>query len=58
MNPITQPTPFYCPVCKAKDDAYYGRLVFPAETEKPTCPNHKEGVVIDLERVSVRPVNP
>lgn len=35
--------PYYCPVCKARNQ-YYGRLVFPDETEEPTCPNHKKGM--------------
>ena len=45
------PVPHYCPVCKTKEGAYYGRLVFPTETEKPTCPNHKAGVLIFLVAV-------
>jgi hypothetical protein len=32
--------PYVCPICT--DESYYGRLVFPEETEPPTCPNHKD----------------
>ena len=45
------PVPHYCPVCKSKENAYYGRLVFSTETEKPICPNHKAGVLIFLVAV-------
>lgn len=43
--------PFYCPVCKAKDE-YYGRLVFDTDKDEPTCPNHKT----PLPLVNVPPV--
>jgi len=34
--------PMVCLVCKHQAGNYYGRLVFPDETEAPMCPNHTE----------------
>ncbi len=34
--------PYVCLPCRSEPEAYFGRLVFPDETDIPTCPNHRK----------------
>lgn len=43
--------PYVCPICTTEPENYYGRLVFPGETETPVCPNHKD------KKVRLTPAN-
>lgn len=50
MPEIVKAVPHVCLVCKHKEEAYYGRLVFPEElaavaagAPRPGCPNHGKG---------------
>ena len=42
---MSKPVPHICLKC-LEEDSYYGRLVFPGETEPPLCPHHKKVVLV------------
>jgi hypothetical protein len=45
---MTKAVAYVCPACKA-EESYYGRLVFPGETEPPMCPHHKKIALIPVK---------
>jgi hypothetical protein len=44
-----KPVPYGCPVCREKDETFYGRLVWPDRDEPPfLCPNHPVESPVEL----------